>query len=191
MRKECSDPMGEKRVKDLMLPLSEYATISGERTIQDALKALDKVQLGLTYDQHHNRAVLVLGVDGEVVGKLSHLSILRKLEPKFLNTNDLSALSRANLSADYISNLEESITGFSVSLSTLCKRSSGIKAKDAMVHVGESIDENESLVVAIHQLVVRHVQSLLVRRESKTVGILRLSDVFEEVADIIRNNGEG
>ena len=181
--------MEEKKVKDLMLPLSEYATISHNRTIQDALKALDKAQLGLTYDRHHHRAVIVLDEDGEVVGKLSHWAVLRKLEPKFLNMDDLSALSRANLTADYISDLEESLTGFLGSLSSLCKRASGIKVKEAMVSVGESIDENESLVVAIHQFVVSHAQSILVTREGKIVGTLRLSDVFEEVADIIRSNG--
>ena len=180
--------MHDKKVKDLMLPLSEYATILGERTIQDALKALDKAQLGLTNDRHYHRAVLVLDENREVVGKLSHWAILRKLEPKFLNTDDLSALSRANFTADYISDLEESLTGFLGSLQALCKRASRIKAKDAMVPVGESIDENESLVFAIHQFVVSHAQSILVTRKGKIVGTLRLSDAFEEVADIIRSN---
>ncbi len=180
--------MGETRVKDLTLPLSEYATISGERTIQDALQVLNKAQLGLTYDRHHHRAVLVLDESDDVVGKLSHWAILRKLEPKYLNTEDLSALSRANFTADYMSELEEGLTGFLGSLSALCKRASGIKAKDAMVPLGESIDENESLVAAIHHLVEFHAQSIMVTRKGKMVGILRLSDVFQEVADMIRGD---
>ena len=124
--------MDEKKVKDLMLPLSEYATVSSESTIQDALKALDRAQLGLTDDRHHHRAVLVLDEDGDVVGKLGHWAILRKLEPKFLNTGDLSVLSKANFKTDDISDLEESLTGFMGSLSALCKRAAGIRAKDAI-----------------------------------------------------------
>lgn len=181
--------MGDKKVKDIMLPLSEYATVSGEQTLQDALKALDKAQLGLTNNRHHHRAVLVLNETGDVIGKLGHWAILRRLEPKFLNTADLSVLSKANFSTDQITDLEDSLTGFSASLSALCKRAAGVKAKDAMVPVAESIDEDESLVAAIHQLVVSHVQSLLVTRNRAIVGILRLSDVFEEVANLIREEG--
>ena len=59
-----------------------------------------------------------------------------------------------------------------------------------MVPISESIDENESLSVAIHQLVVSHVQSLTVTREGKTIGVLRLSDVFQAVADVIRSSGD-
>ena len=182
--------MEEKKVKDLMLPLEEYANVSGERTVHEALRALDKAQLGLTDNRQHHRAILVLDEDGEVAGKLSHWAILRKLEPRFLNTDELSVFSKANINPDYVSDMEESLTGFISSLSTLCRRAAGIKAKDAMVPVSESIDENESLVAAIHQLVASHVQSVLVTREGKTIGILRLSDVFEEVADAIRTTGD-
>jgi hypothetical protein len=40
-------------------------------------------------------------------------------------------------------------------------------------------------------LVLLHSQSLLVRSEDKVVGILRLSDVFEEVADRITGENVG
>ena len=188
-QKERNGPMHEKKVKDLMLPLSEYATVSGERTIEEALRVLDRAQLGLTADRHFHRAVLVLDENGAVVGKLSHWAILKKLEPRFLNTEDLSILSRASFTKDNITDLEESLIGFSGSLSALCRRAARIRAKDAMVPVSERIDENESLVAAIHRLVVSHLQSLLVTREGKTVGILRLSDVFQEVVGLIRRQG--
>ncbi|MDJ0765517.1 MAG: CBS domain-containing protein [Myxococcota bacterium] len=180
--------MTDKKVKDLMLPLSEYATISGERTIQEALNALDKAQLDLTDERHHHRSVLVLDEAGEVVGKLSHWAILRKLEPKFLKDEDLAVISGANVDPEYIDEMESSLSGFVYSLTALCKRASGIKAKDAMVPMTESIDEEESLLVAVHQFVVSHAQSMLVTRECRSVGTLRLSDVFEAVADIIRSS---
>jgi CBS domain-containing protein len=180
--------MEDKKVRDVMLPLSEYATVFGESTVQNAIKALDKAQLGLTDNRHHHRAVLVLDDRGEVIGKLSHWAILRKLEPRFLNAGDLSVLSRANFTDEDISNLEEGLTGFVGSLSALCRRAARIKAKDAMVPISESIDENESLVAAIHQLVVSHVHSLLVTRDGKTIGILRLSDVFQEIAELIKQS---
>ncbi len=39
---------------------------------------------------------------------------------------------------------------------------------------------------AIHLLVMTHDYSTMVTRDGNVIGILRLSDVFEEVADIIR-----
>ena len=91
--------MDSKIVKDLMLSLDEYATIYQGSTIQEALTALTESQLGLTDDRHFHRAVLVLDESGKVVGKLSHWAILRSLEPKYLDNDDVLSLSRTGLTA--------------------------------------------------------------------------------------------
>jgi CBS domain-containing protein len=179
--------MAHRTVKEIMLPLDEYAKVSAEETIRDALRALDKAQLGRTSDRHHHRAVLVLDEWGEVVGKLSHWAILRKLEPKILSAEDRAALDTAGLSPEFIHRLEEGGFSHFGDLTALSRRAARVKAKDAMVSAGESIDENASLTAAVHQLITTHAQSILVMREGKTVGILRLSDVFEAVADLIRD----
>ena len=90
--------MDESRVSDLMLPIEENARISGEATIQEALVALSKAQLGLTQDRHHLRAILVLDATGNVVGKLSHWDILRSLEPRLIGEQDRESLLRAGIS---------------------------------------------------------------------------------------------
>jgi predicted transcriptional regulator len=38
---------------------------------------------------------------------------------------------------------------------------------------------------AIHQLVMGHHQSVLVLRQKKIVGILRLTDVFETLSNVL------
>jgi len=55
-----------------------------------------------------------------------------------------------------------------------------------MVPVRESIDETAELMEAIQGMVDSHAQSMLIMWEGKVVGILRLSDVFEVIAGIIR-----
>jgi predicted transcriptional regulator len=45
---------------------------------------------------------------------------------------------------------------------------------------GEYIEADASLCEAVHMLVMGHHQSLLVTRDKKIVGILRLTDVFKE-----------
>jgi hypothetical protein len=170
-----------------MLPLSEYATVSGEQTLREAIIALDKAQLGLTNDRHHHRAILVSDARGEIIGKLSHFAMLQSLEPRLLTADDHSILSRAGLDPEFIGKFEDSVAGFEGGLDALCRNAAETKAKDAMVPVGESLDEDEPLIVAIHKLIASRAQSMLVVKNGKTTGILRLSDVFEEVADVIRD----
>jgi predicted transcriptional regulator len=52
---------------------------------------------------------------------------------------------------------------------------------------GEYVEENTTLTDAIHHLVMGHHQSLLVTKKNKIVGILRLTDVFKEVTQIVKS----
>ena len=169
-----------------MQSLDEYATISCKCTIREALVALNTAQLGLTPDRHHHRAVLVLDGWGNVVGKLTHWAILRSLEPDLLQNEDLASLDRAGLSAEFVHRLKNEARMFSGSIARTCAAAGRVRVEDAMVPVGESISEDAPLTEAIQRFVLLHSQSLLVRSDERVVGILRLSDVFEEVANQIR-----
>lgn len=182
--------MDTRTVGDVMLSLDEYATITSGCTIREALIALNKAQLGLTYDRHQHRSVLVLDESGTVVGKLTHWAILRSLDPGLLQREDLASLDRAGLSSVFIDRLRYQTRTFGGSLNRMCRVAARVKVEDAMVPVTESISENASLSEAIRQLVLLHTQSLLVHGRGKVVGILRLSDLFEEVADRMRE-GDG
>ena len=178
--------MEGKKVKDIMLSLDDYATVSCEATIQEALVELSKAQMGLTYNRHHHRAVLALDGEGRVVGKLTYWAILRSLEEKFLTDSDYEALSRSGVSQVFVESLQSGFSLFQGNLDQMCKRAARIRARDAMVPARESIDEEAGLTEAIRLMVLGHWQSMLVTRDHRVVGILRLADVFEEVADLIR-----
>lgn len=183
--------MDSKTVGDVMLPLREYATIGSDRTLRDALRALNKAQLGLTYDRHQHRAILVLDSAGTVIGKLTHWAILRSLEPDLLRDDDLESLDRAGLSRQFLNRLKRRTRSFGGSVNRMCTVAARVRVADAMVPIGESIAEDVPLSVAIRQFVLLHAQSLLVIGDGGAVGILRLSDVFEEVADRIREDDAG
>jgi len=183
--------MTDRTVRDLMLALGEYATIDVGCTIREALVELSKAQLGLTYDRHHHRAILVIGGDGDVVGKVTHWALLRSLMPDLLDDDGIASLARAGLADDFIERLKRRIDEVPPTLRGLCRAAARVKVEDAMVPVGESIAEEATLIEAIRRMVALHCQSLVVRRAGTAVGILRLSDVFEEVADSIRNVDPG
>jgi hypothetical protein len=69
-------------VKDLMVPISEYATVSLGSTLSEAVSALEKAQEDYNHTHYRHRAVLVLDNNKQVVGKLSQLDFLRSLEPQ-------------------------------------------------------------------------------------------------------------
>jgi CBS domain-containing protein len=180
--------MEEKKVKDVMLSVEEYATVSTESTLKDALLALSRAQPREEEKRHHYRAVLVLNWRGQVVGKLSHWAVLRALEPHFFQRRDIASLHRAGLTQDFIDTMEEMSSHLGVTLEQMCRRAARVKTKDAMVPAGESIDESAPITEAIHRMVNGHNQSLLVSQKGEIVGILRLTDVFEVVAEMIRES---
>ena len=99
--------MKEKKVRDLMLSVDEYASVHADKTIKDALATLDRSQLGLSRGRHFHRAVLVLDEQGSVLGKLSHWAVLRSLESQALPQEDEAALTRAGLTEEFIKGMKE------------------------------------------------------------------------------------
>lgn len=176
-----------------MLSLDEYATIGEACTIAEALVALSKAQLGLTYSRHHHRAILVLDEAGRVVGKLTHFTILRALEPDLLGPNGAESLERAGLDPSFIEALRAHLhrVGGELSLRALCHAAGKIRVRDAMVPAGERIAGQAPLPEAIRSMVAARCQSLLVVERNEVTGIIRLSDLFEEVADMIRADSGG
>ena len=181
------DPVSADRlvVADVMLSMDDYATVPAEATMREALLALEAAQPGPESGLHRHRAVLALGPDGSVVGKLSWWAILRALEPR-LDPIVLERLCRAGLSGPMLESLEQDLARVQASLAALCRTAGRVRVADAMVPVRESIAADAPLIEAVHTFVAGHQQSLLVTREGSVVGILRLADVFEAVAALIR-----
>jgi CBS domain containing-hemolysin-like protein len=175
-------------VKDLMVPLSEYATVFKEATLYDAVLALEKAQQTFDPEKHRHRAVLVYDEQNKVVGKLGQLDILKTLEPKYAEMGDLGPLSRAGFSPEFLKSMIEKFALWDKPLSDICSKAAGLKVKDIMYTPteGEYVEESASLGEAIHQLVMGHHQSLLVTRRKEIVGILRLVDVFRRVLEAMK-----
>ena len=70
-------------VSDLMVPLSEYATVSEDATLCDAILALEKAQEEFDQTRYRHRAILVFDKNNRIVGKISQLDALKALEPKY------------------------------------------------------------------------------------------------------------
>jgi len=176
------------RVKELMVPLSEYATVSEDANLYEAVMALEDAQAKFDADRDKHRAILVFDKNKQIIGKISQFDVLRSLEPKYEEIGDMKALSRFGWSPDFVKSLLKNFSLWDKPLRDICTKAAQKKVKDIMVSYteGEYISEEASLDEAIHLLIMGYHQSLLVSRDRTIVGILRLTDVFREVCGMIR-----
>ncbi|MBM2815246.1 MAG: hypothetical protein HW421_2008 [Ignavibacteria bacterium] len=179
--------MKSKKVKDIMIPIEKYAIVGEDTSMLDAIKALKKSQEKVPEGSEPYRAVLVKNKAGKIIGKVGQLGFLKGLEPKYKTVFDMEKLTRANLSSEFVQSLMEHFSLWDDDANDLCKLASSIKVKDIMQSSVENIDENESLSVAIHKIIMWGSLSILVSSGKEVVGILRLSDIFKELEDNIIN----
>ncbi len=177
--------MKDYLVRDLMVPLSEYATITENATLYDAVLALEKAQ-ELFQDKHaryRHRAILVLDNLGKVIGKLSLFEVLMSLESKYQDMSDDKGMHRYGFSKNFMQSMLKEYNLFAKPLEELCCEVAQKNVKEYMFTPteGEYVSEDSSLEHAIHQLVLGRLQSLLVTRGDEIVGVLRLTDVFATI----------
>ena len=177
--------MENKRVRELMIPLNEYAAVSDEATVLDAIRALKRSHVNLSRDRHPPRAVIVIDPDDNVIGQLGHLDFLKALEPKYNLLGDLGSLSKAGASDELIGTVIDNLRFWQSDLPDVCRRARSIKVTEIMYPVTERVDENTPLAEAIHKIVMWQTMRVLVTRKGRAVGILRLADLFDEIARYI------
>jgi CBS domain-containing protein len=172
-------------VKDLMVPLSEYATVSEDATLYEAVLSLEEAQEKFEdkHTRYLHRAILVLDKDGNIVGKLGHLDVLRALEPKYKSMVQGEGSHRYGFTSQFMKSMMEDYQLFADPLEDICCKAGEQNVKEYMVAPteGEFVSQDASLDVAVHQLVLGHHQSLLVTRGGRITGILRLTDVFAAI----------
>jgi CBS domain-containing protein len=181
--------MQAKIVSELMVPRAEYATVHRNATLFEAVQALKDVQNKFSQDssKYKHRAILVYDDEKHIIGKISQLDVLKGLEPKYQGLDDLEKLSTLNINVNYLRNMMEEFSLWQHPIDDICHKAFVIKVEDIMHKTtkGEYIEETESINTAIHQLVIGHKQSLLVTKDNNIIGILRITDVFQYVCDMM------
>jgi CBS domain-containing protein len=168
-------------VKEIMVPLAEYATVYEDATLTEAVIALKKAQEHFSRARYRHRAVLVLNREKRLVGKLSQHDVIRALEPNYQRVKELGSLSRFGLNPRFIEAMLEQYGLWRTPLGDLCRTAARLRVKEIMYapEEGEYIEEDASITRALHRLVVGSHHSLLVTNNlHEIVGVLRLTDLF-------------
>lgn len=177
-------------VKELMVPLEDYVTISEDSTLFEAVAALEKArdEIDRTRYQDLHRALLVTDKNNRVVGKIGMLDMLKALEPRYAELGDPGRLSRSGFSAQFLQSMLDHASLWASPLKDLCSKAASLKVKN-FLHApteGEYVEVSAGLDEAIHLLLMGHHQSLLVTKDKDIVGILRICDVFVEISKTMK-----
>lgn len=175
-------------VKEIMISLSEYATVSEDATLFEAVTALEKAQEKYEQKRYPHRAILVYDKKNKIKGKISQIDILRALEPKYEKIIESRSLSRFGYSAKFLESIFHQYNLWERPLNDLCRKAGNLKVKNFMTIPSESeyISEDRNLDEAIHKIVMGNYQSLLVTRDKEIVGIIKLTDIFREISREIK-----
>jgi CBS domain-containing protein len=175
-----------KKVKDLMVLLAEYAVVDQDTTLQEALVALDESQVNVPPGRGRHRAILVRDRRGEIMGKIHYHAFLRALVPERKAMGEAALMDRAGVSDDMRDSSMRMLDLLTGDLMNVCERARNILVGDICSPATTHIDEDASISDAIPIFLSSQSQSLLVTRGNRTVGVLRLSDFFDELSGQIK-----
>jgi CBS domain-containing protein len=176
----------EKKVRELMIPIKDYAVTSPDKTLQEAILEMRRiyceVETGKCTEAGH-RTSLVLK-DGKLEGIIDFQCILRALMPEIAGklSDKLAALglSIAFAEAD-ASDLDEAKSGFKERVIQNAKT----KVGDIMLKLRGHIDAGADVMEALKQMHRNKVTVLPVYEGDNVVGVLRDSDLFLATANIL------
>jgi len=170
------------QVKDIMLPLSAYAVVDQEATLVEALETLRDSVAQLPPGRQPHRAVLVRNRRGEIVGKIHHFAFLRALVPERKPRGSQDVLERAGVADDVRDSSMRMLDLLTADLVDIPERARSVRVRDIYTSANASIQEDAALAEAITLFLSHQTLSLLVRRQEEAVGILRLTDLFDELS---------
>ncbi|MBF0430889.1 MAG: CBS domain-containing protein [Fibrobacteria bacterium] len=183
--------MEEKKVKDIMIPIKEYATVHENDTLLDVIKVLDECNRKIPEGQYKLRSVLVVNRSGKIIGKIAHLGFLKALEPKYDHMPALDELSSSGLSSDYLQSIMRNMNLWDDAFCEYCdiaERAEIIQVHEVMDPINKNINADASIFDAIHKIIMWNMLSIPVTRNHEVVGIIRQADIYKEISEYIKNS---
>lgn len=152
----------EKRVKELVIALTDYPHMPYWGTLKEAI-----VQLNIAYETGHN-AVLVFDEAYRLVGILLQKDILKGLDPKFArHFNEGSPVCWDDL------------------LKSESQKRLSRPVKEFMSGVAATVDAEDGMLKASHIMVQEDACLLPVMEGDKAIGVVLMGDVFHEITNTV------
>ena len=180
--------MQKKIIKELMVPVADYATVSEKASLDEALKALESEKRSYENGPYRHRSLVVINEKKHVVGRLSQIDIMRALEPRYEEIADSRWIERSRLTQRMLTTIREQFQLWEQPLDAMRNTLKKSRVADIMQvpAEGEFVEETDAMSVAMNRIVMGSHHSLLVTRGRVIVGILRSTDAFNALYDMIQ-----
>ncbi len=175
--------MENMKAKDLMIPVEKFPKISAGASFQEALSTLKKAQEDFLSKKTGQRILLVENEQGQVMGKISPIDLIRGLETNYKKVNFEKTLSDHGLS--YVANaMQKDYNLWESPLKDLCHKAADIRVRDFVTPPGEaqSVDIDDDLSKCLHLFVMNRHDALFVFRTGTLTGMLRFSDLYRKLS---------
>jgi len=177
-------------VKELMVPISDYATIHIDASMPEAIKAIESEKRRYKEGPYRHQSLVVIDDNNHVVGRLSQVDIMRSMEPNYSKLGDDRWIGRTILTKEVLKNLRESFKLWERPPYEMREaiRNACVKTFMQEPTEGEFVTEQDTFGTACHRVVMGSHHSLLVTRGKVIVGILRSTDLFNCLYDMIESS---
>jgi CBS domain-containing protein len=163
----------DPEVKDLMIPLEDYPHIPYWFTLRQAMAIVREAAIKFE-GAFEPRAVLVFDEKYQLMGILTLRDIIRGLEPKFLQESSLVKMD-PNLTVLMSGDL----------LGPNMKASSQRPVSEVMSPIQVTVEGSAPITKALYLMIKENVGLMPVIQADKVAGMIRLSDLFNKIAELV------
>ncbi|WP_373500703.1 response regulator [Desulfococcus sp.] len=171
---------GEKKAREIMIPVDHYTTILGEKTVREGIEMLMRSFEGLIASgsvmETGHRSILVFDRDGELEGMLSIQDLISAVRPAYLSAPKPSMADSMQYSAMFWTGL----------FTSQAAKLADTRIADIMSDSPPAVDENANLMELADLMYSRNIRRLVVTRaKGRVIGVVREQELFFEMASIM------
>jgi DNA-binding NarL/FixJ family response regulator/CBS domain-containing protein len=170
--KERESMSYNKKVKDLMIPLEDYPHIPYWFTLRQAMAIVREASIKFE-GSFEPRLVLVFDEKYQLMGMLTLRDVVRGLEPKFAQD---SGLIKADPS---LAVLMGDMFGPNM------KEASQKAVSEVMSPIKVTVNGDDPITKALFLMIKENVGMMPVLLDKKVVGMVRMSELFKEISDVV------
>lgn len=171
-------------VKEIMIPLAHYATVSEDSNFHETVLALKLAQSHFGQPHDTPRTILVFDNEAKIAGQIDYWSLLKAMEPRYATMGyPRQIIDRECSDCEFPDSVRRTYGLWREPLHELCTKSAEVTAREMMrpITATECIEEQAPVEEAINGMIMRHLGLMVVTQGGEAVGVIRLTDVADKI----------
>jgi len=171
-----------KQVKEIMVPMETYPHIPYWFTLRQAIVEMEPAVLDSNANKSLPRlSLLVFDEKYQLLGVVRRRDLMRGLDPEALQSASLDFHKKLPHPEQDSSSQKPF---FDRLMKTIQERAESL-VSDVMLPVKATVDQEDSLIHVVYEMVENDLSFVSVLEGKEVVGIVRIEDVFHEVAKLV------